>query len=242
MFRKYIKISNIEHPFLLSSIVISLFLAICTYLIFAIYSEYEKYVGLIFILPTLLVILISTIAYKTSDKNPILTKIISSILNSLIIIVVQVGYGLVAFFILALCEIDHNYDTPDNYSKALNSICYKEYIQHFPSKIPNTATDVVLYKTSSHWFGSEEIILKFKTNEYFINKELAKYSYTYIETPEKRDYRHNNFNYKLSMKDFTLYIINDYLSKKVPQIGPYQYGIAINHKSKEIAYYYINPD
>lgn len=242
MFRKYIKINWKEHPILIISIVCSLILAILPCATFIIGAEYEKWSGLIFLPPAILVILTSLIANITFKKHPLLTKIFSCIINTSIIVILQIGYGLILFFILALCEAGHNYNDIDEYTKALASINHKEYIQHFPSQIPKSATNIKFIKTSNYWFGSEEITLKFKIDNNYIKNELSKYSYSYIEPPEKREYRHNNFHPDLSLNNFTLYIINDYLSKKVDNIGPYQYGIAVDSNTNEIGYYYINPD
>lgn len=240
MFRKFIKINNIQHPFLTTSLITSLLLALIPCLTFIIEAEHEKCFGLIFILPAILVAFITFCAYKFFDKRPLLTKIISGTLNSIIIIFIQIIYGTILFFILAMIESDYAYSNPKDYTKALNSICYQEYIQHFPKRIPDQATDILLYKTSCIFRGREEIILKFKIDKKYIDKELSMYSYKYIESPQNRNYRHNSFDFSLNMDKFTLYIINDYISKKRNEIGPYHYGIAVNYKTNEIAFYYIN--
>ncbi len=240
MFRKFIKINNIKHPFLTISLIISFLLALLPCLIFIIEAEHEKCFGLVFILPTILIAFITFCAYKFFDKHPMLTKIITGILNSIIIIVVQIIYGTVLFYILAMLESDYAYNNPNDYIKALNSIYYQEYIQHFPEKIPGQATEILLSKTSCIFRGHEEIILRFKIDKNYIDNELLKHSYKYIETAENKTYRHNSFDFSLNMDKFTLYIINDSLSKKKEGIAPSHYGIAVNHKTNEIAYYYIN--
>lgn len=239
MFRRFIEIKKIKHPFLAASMIISLLFALLPCLTFIIAAEHEKGFGLVFIPPAIFTAFITFCAYKFFDKHPLLTKIISGILNS-IIIVVQIICGAVLFFILAMVESDYAYSNPNDYTKALNSICYQEYIQHFPKQIPDQAADILLSKTSCIFRGREEIILRFKIDKNYINKELSNHSYKYVEPPDNRNYRHNSFDFSLNMDKFTLYIINDYLSQKKERIGSYHYGIAVNHTTNEIAYYYIN--
>ena len=64
--RKFIK-KRLKHPYLIAAIAISLFLSLLPSITIFIYAAYEKWAGIIFLLPSIVLILISFIAFKVSD-------------------------------------------------------------------------------------------------------------------------------------------------------------------------------
>ena len=102
---------------------------------------------------------------------------------------------------------------------------------HFPDKIPETATNVELYKM--HWFhGDVTEYLKFNIDDRYINNELKNYQYTTIITGDK--YAGHPPQGRMKNKEDVYYILGDLLQLH----RGYSYGIVVNRKTHEIIYYY----
>ena len=244
-----------EHKILFGLIIFSLLIAI----IFSFSSillffdddsiEPSKILNYILIplLPVLLTALISFAGAKTFTKHPKTTKIITGILTALVIFLQTLIYFVVFCFNCAFHE--KNYDKLQNYSKALNSIHAPICIKHFPQEIPKNAKNIKMKKSENAWFGSEEILLKFDIDKKYIEDELKKYKFSYIENAKQT--KHAFAQYILNKADiprdketnFTFYIINDRESETPHQNSfPYHYGIITNDNKTTVIYYYISPD
>lgn len=243
-----------EHKFLFASIIFSLLVSI-TFSALIIMMLFDDSTTLSDILvytviplfPTLLITLISFIAVKTFLKHAKITKIITGILITFILLLQCLIYFVI--FCLGCGMNEQYYNKPKNYIKAKNSINSQPCIKHFPEEIPKSAMNIKMEKTNNGWFGSEEIFLKFDTDKQYINNELKKYKFNYIENAEQTDHsfardilNKAEIPYEQE-KDFTFYIINDKESETPHQSSfPYHYGIITNKDRTTIIYYYMNPD
>lgn len=238
-----------NHKFLLAFFIFNLLLSVITYIltILIIYDTLE--LVLISLFPIILITLIFFIGTKTLTKHPKITKIITITLTTLIVLCQLLSF----FFILSLKytfgNTGENYNELKDYSMAINSIHAQTCIKHFPKKIPPNAKNIKMTKTENTWFGSEYIFLKFDTDKKYINDELKKYKFKYIENGE--EIKHDSAKYVLfsagipdeNKNDFTFFIIHDRESE-IPQQNsfPYHYGIIINQNKTTVIYYYINLD
>ncbi len=243
-----------QHKLLFTSIVLSFTIAVIFSILSILtfsddYTTLSDILGFTFIplFPVLLILLISFIATKTYAKHPKITKIITGTIITLILLL-QV---LISFFVFSIESAFNNkhYDKPQSYIQALHSIHRPRCIEHFPERIPPNARNIKMKKYENSWFGSEEIFLKFDIDEKYIENELKKYKFVYIENAETTE--HAFAKYLLNEadvpyeqeKNFTFYIINDKQSEVPPQNKfLYHYGIITNDNKTTIIYYYINPD
>lgn len=234
-----------EHKFLFAAIIVSLVFAVLPCLLCIFCFENDKIFGLFFFIPVIIVLIISITAMQLHKFFPRLTNVITFLLNSFIIIFVQLIGGFIIFILLAMLDADTIFDNPKYYQKALKSISYKNRIAHFPETIPQNAKDIELYKASSHWFGSEEILLKYTTDKNSIDKEITKHKYIRTKTAENGylPYPMPTDNGRIKLDGFIFYIINDRENENLEGYHfPYHYGIGVNDDKNQIIYYYISPD
>lgn len=234
-----------EHKFLFAAIIASLSVAIIysvLYLYFITIVTISMTEALFYFIPCFIVIAVSVIANFTFKKYKKATKIISSILNSFIIVFVQIIFGFIFLSVASIFTQSPSYFDTKDYKKALKSICSQDRIKHFPSQIPSNAKNVIFFKTSNDFFGSEEIYLYFETDNSFIDSEITKHKYigtTKINSAKypiyvPQDYRKDEYN-------FTFYIINDQEHEMPNSKGfPYFYGIGKGNRA--IVYFYNCPD
>lgn len=175
---------------------------------------------------------------KSENKNTIIQKIITIL--SLIFYFLVIG--ILMFFVIQNFSFGKTYRQPKDYQKALNQIHSQNKIIHFPSEIPNDAENIQFYSSISE--NDEEIILlKLKTNNNYINKELSKYKFlnsdTALGTPQKIYHMYTDNN-RIKIDGLTWYVINDDENRKFYQkYFPYYSGVGINKNLDEILYYYI---
>ena len=219
------------------SVIVSFAISIILYLLSLLLSWYGTLVvGLWLFVPAIFVTLIYFIGSKTTEKFPKATKIISAILNLIIILFLQIFIcGVMTLFFSGLFE--RPVTGIKDYDYALTSIGLQDRIKHFPSQIPKNASNIKLYKYTHNWFGSEEIYLYFDTDKDYIDKELSKYTFQKIQGPyeNKEDYEYFFRivgSYKLRKEGYKVYIIK-------ADTG-FSYGIAV--KGNQIMYYYSYPD
>ncbi len=250
MLKTYIKNTLIilkkEHKFLSLAVIISFILGLIPCLFCIIGFDYDKLSGLFFLIPVFAIIIISLIAIKSYKHFPKTTTIITFLLNSFIIICVQIIFGFFVLCLFSMFDSDTPIDNPKYYEKAIKDISEKQRISHFPRRIPENAKDVELYKSTNSWFGSEAILIKYTIDKNVINKELKKYKYISIELPN--NYQHcfdamTTDNGRIKIDDFTFYVINDRDHENLAgHHFPYHYGIGVNKNKNQIIYYYTCPD
>ena len=234
-----------EHKFLFAAIIISLVFAILPCLLCVFCFENDKIFGLFFFIPVIIVLIISITAKQLHKFFPKITSVITFLLNSFIIIFIQLVCGFIMFMLFAMLDADTVFDNPKYYPKALKSISYKNRIAHFPKTIPQNAKDIELYKGSSHWFGSEEILLKYTIDKNSIDNEIKKHKYIRTKTADNGGLPHSmpTDNGRIKLDGFTFYIINDRENENLEgHHFPYHYGIGVNNDTNQIIYYYTNPD
>lgn len=240
----FVKLKN-EHIFLFSSLILSFMISMLFYIICILSVEGTYLDALVYFISPILVLLIGYLSVKTSIKYPNLTKIFSFLLNFFIIFVVQIFVGLLVLIVMMLFYNDSCFDNPNDYEKALKSIHFQKRIAHFPRVIPAEASDIQLDKSSSNWFGSEDLIVKFSINKKYIDDELKKYKFISVENWQNTEYNpaRSFYSGNINIDDFTFYVIND-KNNEIPNEHSflYHYGIGVNKDFNKIIYYYTCPD
>ena len=237
-----------EHRCLLKSIIVSFVLALIPF-IYCSYNCFGKNIFnylFLFFIPFVAIVVISFIATKFMPKFPKITKFISAFFISIIMLFVQIFIAFCLSLVITLFDGDKSYNKPSQYKTAIKHVHSKSRIQHFPKELPNDAINIQLNFDENNWFGSEEIIVKFKIDKNYINNELNNYKFISVEKPNEYVHDFNilsTYNNPISIENFTFYVIND-KSHEHPDIHmfPYHYGIGVNENTSEIIYYYVCPD
>lgn len=234
---KSILLFSKTHPFFATSIFLSILLGFLPFVIYLTIEEL-RWIAFVFLIPIGFVALVCFFALKTQSRKPIVTNIIASLLNILIIFFVQIYLFGLSIVLIAWCS-GGSFDSPKDYKKAKSKIERQEYIKHFPAEIPANAKDIQLHQSYGSWFGSEGITLKFKANKDYIKNELSKYRYKKIINHDSNNV-HESFEFytdngRISANHCKEYII-DFEKYK------YGCGICVNINQNEIIYYYSYPD
>lgn len=236
-----------NHPCLFWTCLISLIFGVLPFAYCLISFEWKfKLLGLIFLIPLIITFLITGAAVRLFEYVPNLSRILSFILNTFVILFIQICIGLLFFYILMFADLDAKCNQIKHYKLALSNVDLSN-TSHFPHKIPNEAKNAELKASTYSFFGSEDLYLKFDTNKEYIDKELKKYNFIKICNHDKcSDGSDNNYRYysgDIDIKDFTFYVINDKEHENLPEHSfPYHYGIGVNYNTNQILYYYENPD
>lgn len=240
------KLYDEKNKFLLNWLKVSFIISVILYVCSLVLSCCESLIpSSILVIPTMLVVLMYFIALKTIDRFPRITKIMYTIMNTIIVVFFQLFVGGIFTMVLSInneVEIADIINVKD-YKKALSGIAHEERIAHFPQQLPEDAKYIKLFKSNHNWFGSEEICLSFLTNKTYIDKELSKYKFEIIDSPNNLTYEIRTtfeifFNHNFEVSGTKLYII------KFGKDGyhPFSYGIGVKEKSNEIIYYYSSLD
>ena len=241
------KLFKTTHPFLFCTLIISSILSFFPCLISLIYFEPDnKMIGFIFLIPLIVVFIVCVLAINIFKYFPILSRIVSFLINCFVILFIQLFIG---FFIFCYCwgiDEEQKCNQVKHYSKALTAV-NSERTKHFPRKIPDNAKNIELKTSYMSFFGSEDIYLKFDTDKSYIDKELKKYKYVNVYINGKCQktckYDHRFYNGNINIDGFTFYIINDRENENLPEHHfPYHYGIGVNYDKNQIIYYYEDPD
>ena len=224
-----------EHKFLFVANAISILICFVSILI-SVFNDIP--LNIIYIIfPVLLIISITFFALNLFKKSPITVKIVTSILNT-IFIIIQLIMCFLSFYLLAFKIASTPIENTEHYEKALSSISWQEGVQHFPKNIPLNAKNIIFYKSTQPIFGSEEMTLKFTIDKTYIDNELKKHKYIHTEEPGSEDFYHKDLYNKYD--NFTLYVIDN--SKNDTTAHRYYYGIGINQDLNQVLYFYSNPD
>ena len=213
---------------------ISVSVAILQYIISQYVSWFSTLLwGLLLFIPVIFVYLIYLISSKISKHFPKSTKIITNIVDFIVVMIIQF---IIIGFISLITSWAFWWDT-DNirlYHQALARTYKKERVAHFPRKIP-VAKDKVIFRHKEHpWFGSGEMLLSFKADKQYIDKELAKYNFVKIEGPYKYISEYYLFQFIYTGKDEN--IIEGAKNFMIYNYGNCAYGILIS-QDNIITYY-----
>ena len=233
-----------EHKFLSYSVILSFILCFPVFIIY--FSSNRDISSFLLLTPFLLILLNNIIAYFTFPKFPKVTKWISTLINTLMLLIITLGIAIILIIIFAIFRPDKDYTDFKQYEEAKKSIYAQYRIQHFPQTLPEDATNIHFYKNHHPWFGSEGILLEFNTNKNFIENELKKYKFINIDTINADRYRYNYMlagSQDFNIEGFTFYVINDRDNENPPEHHfPYHYGIGVSPDFTQIIYYYDCPD
>lgn len=231
-----------NNKYALKWLYVSVGIAVLQYIISQYVSWFSTLLwGIILFIPAIFVYIIYLISLKTVEKFPKPTKFITNFLNFAIVIIIQ--FIIIGFLSLVI-SWSFWWDTSNVrlYHQALVRTYKKERVTHFPRRIPVTKDKVIFHHEEHPWFGSGEIILSFKADKEYIDKELAKYKFVKIEGPydevQKYDYavRYLGIGYpEFQIKNTKNYIIG-YSGK------PGTYGILIDEINNRVTYYFTAPD
>jgi len=225
---------NKQNRYIKFHIIISFVIAILWFLKFALNGSFLH--ALSFFIPCLVIIGISVLIYFLDKKHHIAAVIISNLLNIPIILFVQILIPSLFWLYFIFSLTPGTIDDVSEYSKALSEIDCKECISHFPTEVPNNATNPILHKNTHHLFGSEVITLRFDANEQYINEELNKHKYTKILSPNNAPY---DYSIGTAMNNPP---IEEYKVYVIQQENEYKKAYGIGIKGNNILYFYCNPD
>lgn len=225
-----------EHKFLFSALILSFILAVipCLDCIITLYED--KYQGGIFLIPFLVILLINILAVYIYRFIPKLTNVLTFLINTFIIIFIQLCLGIFVWGFMLLCNDTYMADKPEFYEKVIQYYP-EEKIVHFPKHIPQNATNIEMYADMFSFQGGQSIILKFKINKDYIEKELKKYKFKSKENSNHYGFGVITDNGRIKIDDYDFYVIDGTMER----FGK-TYGIAVNGKLDGIIYYYSNPD
>lgn len=236
---------NIEHKFLFCVSLFSVLVAICFYVysVFSVSLSEGWNLGLLYFVPPLIAILIYHISTRFIEKNPLVTKILSAILN-FIVIAGQILFSFIILIIIVFMENAKIYNDVKDYDKALNTISNQHKITHFPKTLPYNAKNAKLFKNAGVFFGSESILLLFEADKAYLDNEIKKNKYIKIKGPFSDDDYHacdvictqELGGQRFNKKGFKFYIIGDNSTDG----GRFrtERGIAVNYKTNQILYYF----
>ena len=155
--KEFIIIFKKEHKYLYWTIILSFILAILPFLycLFTFFLKY-KLTGWIFLIPFFVVLAISLLASYTHKYIPKITKFITFVLNSFIIVIFQMLIGIFVLSFLCLDNESYMFDKPKYYEKVLE-LFLEERVAHFPKKIPAEATNIKMKADTGSWFGNYNV-------------------------------------------------------------------------------------
>ncbi len=237
-----------EHRVLLTALIISFLCALVPFFLFKPeVGDISRIFEIFYVfIPVAIIAIINITACAMNKDFPLIAKVLSGILNSLIIMVQILGTIFLISLVHSLDEDMKSYDDPAQYQKALTSIVHPQRVAHFPSEIPSFAKDVELHKSQNSWFGSEAIILKFTATQEYIDNELEKNQFISVELPGNYAHEFDGMltdNSRVSIEGFTFYVLSDHYYENLHgKSFPFHYGIGINHDLNRIIYYYTCPD
>lgn len=133
----------------------------------------------------------------------------------------------------------------NQYKDCLLSIKGKDELKHFPKTIPDEAKDIDLYCYSAPDIEYEFVLLKFKIDKSYIEKEFKSHSFINPNTPvgtKQKLYHMPSDTVKISSDKLTYYVLKDKGYSENEDFFPYYSGIGISEDMNYILYYYFNPD
>lgn len=225
-----------NHKFIFFAILTSfIFSALPCLYILTIFFE-DKQDGFLFFIPFVIILIINIIAIKIFKYIPKITKFLTFILNSFIIVIIQMFCALFLLSFMTIANDMYMRDKPEFYEEVL-TYYPKERVAHFPQHIPQNATNVEMDADMGSFHGGQTLMIKFDTDKNYIEKELKKYKFKSKETSQHYVFSTLTDNRRIRIDDFTFYVINGTLDR----FGR-NYGIAVNKTYDKIIYYYSNPD
>ena len=172
-------------------------------------------------------------------KN-ILTKLLIgfAILVVVFCLLLYCGYGLFS---------RTKYRNIKDYKICLNKNYYQADVAHFPMVIPSDAREIKFYCIPADYEHSAGLILlKFKIDENYIEKELK--NYEFLNSDDKVGTPQNIYNMPskyvgIKSEDLTYYVLRNKNNESVKnEYFPYFSGIGISKDKNTILYYSIRPD
>lgn len=218
---------------------ISLVIAILQYVISQYISWFSILLwGILLFVPVIFVYIIYIISQKTNNKFPKSTKIITNILDFVIVVIVQfVILGIISLIIS--WSFWWNTDNIRFYHQAIARTFKKERVAHFPKKIPVSKNNVLFHYKEHPLFGSGEIILSFKADKEYVDKELKKYNFVKIEGPYRHISEYDLYKFIYTERDEN--IIRTTKNYMIYGYGNCSYGILIS-TNNVITYYLFVSD
>lgn len=136
------------------------------------------------------------------------------------------------------------YTDPKDYPIIKEKIEKQDEIRHFPAQIPQNATEAAMYGYTDMPYSGEMLILEFKIDRPYIEKELKKYDFwnknDKIGT-KRKIYHMPKPREDFNADDYTYYVI-DKADYSYIDYFPYYNGIGVDGNKNKILYYHIYPE
>ena len=136
------------------------------------------------------------------------------------------------------------YEDSKDYLVIKEKIEKQDEIKHFPAKIPANATEVAMYGYTDMPYNGEMLLLEFKIDRQYIEKELSKYDFRNkkdkIGTKQKL-YINPKIG-SIDTQNFTYFVLKEPNNERgFREYFPYYNGIGVNGEQNKILYYHIYP-
>lgn len=236
-------IKNIKHKFLFCACLISLILSIATYILCISFSGniIVLLFSLIVFIPFATTISVYSAAERNFEKHPLITKIVSALINIFTIVCIHTYVSFCALALAGIWDFDFKtFTQKEEYKEALKYLCQSQNAKHFPKEIPEDAKNVRLYKPNDCWFGSEHFSLYLESDRDFIIDSFRGVNCIETEGPynNKDEYKyHAARNYavqyvNIEKTNLMFCVIDAYGETE-------EYGIAVDYKNNRILFYSI---
>ncbi len=137
------------------------------------------------------------------------------------------------------------YTDPKDYFVIKEKIEKQDKIKHFPAQIPENATEVAMYGYTDMPYNGEMLLLEFKIDRPYIEKELSKYDFWNKEDEigtKRKIYFMPNPREDFNADDYTYYVLKEPENERgYREFFPYYDGIGVDGERNKILYYHIYP-
>ena len=175
-------------------------------------------------------------------ENKFWKGFLTGCLFSLVAIILFIA-GFIAY--LYITAEPSEYTDPKNYQTIKEKIEKQDKIKHFPAQIPENATEVAMYGYTDMPYNGEMLLLEFKIDRPYIEKELSKYDFwnkkdkigtkrkVYFMPSPREDFNANAYTYDVIKEPENERGYREYF--------PYYNGIGVDGEQNKILYYHIYP-
>ena len=136
------------------------------------------------------------------------------------------------------------YEDPKDYQVIKEKIEKQNEIRHFPAQLPENATEVAMYGYTDMPYNGEMLLLEFKIDRPYIEKELSKYDFwnkkDKIGTKQKL-YINPEIG-KIDTQHFTYFVLKEPEKERIyKEHFPLHNGIGVDGEQNKILYYHFFP-
>ena len=137
------------------------------------------------------------------------------------------------------------YEDPKDYLIIKEKIEKQDEIKHFPVRIPENATEVAMYGYTDMPYNGEMLLLEYKIDRPYIEKELSKYDFWNKKDKigtKRKVYFMPSLRADFNVDDYTYYVLKELENERgYREYFPYYNGIGVDGERNKILYYHIYP-